>query len=79
MSRSCNSDWVTPTLSGVHDPLAQDGMQQRAEIVVAAIAAVQRDGRASKTGREDGPLVSAPVFEGNIVRFNVASRHRKTG
>lgn len=79
MSKSYNSDWVTPGLSDVVKPLAQNGMQQRAEAVIAAISAVQRDKCSPETGSKDGPLVSDPFFEGNIVRFSVASRHRQTG
>lgn len=71
------NDWVVPTLNEIAACLSSSGMHESALAVINAAAVVHQNSGVPAMFGPPAPLTSAPMVEGNIVRFCVYSRNRR--
>jgi hypothetical protein len=77
MSFPATNDWVVPALNDIARRLSATGQHDGANAVAGAAAVVQQASGARSEFGPPAPLTTAPMIEGNIVRFCVYSRNRR--
>lgn len=70
-------DWAVPALNDIAKRLSATGLHEGASAVTSAAAVVQQTSGARSEFGPPAPLTTAPMIEGNIIRFCVYSRNRR--
>ena len=77
MNHPITKDWIVPVLTDIAAFLSANGTPEGAAAVAKAAAVVsQISGEKAEFG-PPAPLTTAPMVEGNIIRFCVYSRNRR--
>jgi len=77
MNHPITNDWVVPVLTDIAEFLSVNGTAEGAAAVARAAAVVSQSSNANAEFGPPEPLTTAPMVEGNIIRFCVYSRNRR--
>lgn len=77
MNFPATNDWVVLALKDIARRLSGTGQHDGASAVTRAAAVVQQTSGVPTEFGPPAPLTTAPMIEGNIIRFCVYSRNRR--